>query len=199
MSHDFALPVDTPPMEAKAADAIPEGDGWLYEPKWDGFRCLVFRHGDAVELRAKSGKPLGRYFPELVAALRDLPASRFVVDGEIVISVAGKLSFDALQMRLHPAESRIRKLSAESPAHLMLFDMLCDECGTVLLDRNLKQRRTALQAFVASADRKSIMLSPCTRDVKEARSWLSDAGQGKRTAWSPSGSTDHTSLAFARW
>jgi ATP-dependent DNA ligase len=179
MSHDFALPVDTPPMEAKAADAIPEGDGWLYEPKWDGFRCLVFRHGDAVELRAKSGKPLGRYFPELVAALRELPASRFVVDGEIVISVAGKLSFDALQMRLHPAESRIRKLSAESPAHLMLFDMLCDECGTVLLDRSLKQRRTALQAFVASADRKSIMLSPCTRDVKEARSWLSDAGQGE--------------------
>lgn len=171
----FALPLDTPPMEAKAADAIPEGDGWQYERKWDGFRCLAFRQGDAVELRAKSGKPLGRYFPELVATLKELPSSRFIVDGEIVISVDGKPSFDALQMRLHPAESRIRKLSAETPARIVLFDMLCDQHGTILLARPLEKRRATLEAFVASANRENIVLSHCTRDVKEARSWLGDA------------------------
>ena len=175
----FALPLDTPPMEARAADAIPEGDGWQYERKWDGFRCLAFRQDDAVELRAKSGKPLGRYFPELVATLRELPSRRFVVDGEIVISIDGKPSFDALQMRLHPAESRIRKLSAETPARIVLFDMLCDQHGTALLARTLKERRAILETFVASANRKDIVLSHCTRDVKEARSWLSGAGHGE--------------------
>ncbi|TIM15427.1 MAG: ATP-dependent DNA ligase [Mesorhizobium sp.] len=177
-SSDFLLPLDTPPMEAKAADAIPEGEGWQYERKWDGFRCLAFRQDDAVELRAKSGKPLGRYFPELVATLKELPSRRFVVDGEIVISVDGKFSFDALQMRLHPAESRIRKLSAETPASIVLFDMLCDQHGTVWLARTLKKRRAILEAFVASANRRNIVLSHCTRDVKEARSWLGDAGHG---------------------
>ncbi|TIP28005.1 MAG: ATP-dependent DNA ligase [Mesorhizobium sp.] len=175
----FALPLDTPPMEARAADAIPEGDGWQYERKWDGFRCLAFRQDDAVELRAKSGKPLGRYFPELVATFRELPSRRFVVDGEIVISIDGKPSFDALQMRLHPAESRIRKLSAETPAHIVLFDMLCDQHGTVLLARTLKERRAILETFVASANRRNIVLSHCTRDVKAARSWLSGAGHGE--------------------
>ncbi|RWM91876.1 MAG: ATP-dependent DNA ligase [Mesorhizobium sp.] len=175
----FTLPLDTPPMEARAADAIPEGDGWQYERKWDGFRCLAFRQDDAVELRAKSGKPLGRYFPELVATFRELPSRRFVVDGEIVISIDGKPSFDALQMRLHPAESRIRKLSAETPAHIVLFDMLCDQHGTVLLARTLKERRAILETFVASANRRNIVLSHCTRDVKEARSWLSGAGHGE--------------------
>lgn len=178
MKGSFPLPLDTPPMEAKAADVIPEGDDWQYEGKWDGFRFLAFRQGDAVELRAKSGKPLGRYFPELVATLRDLPSPRFVVDGEIVISVDGKPSFDALQMRLHPAESRIRKLSLETPAHIVVFDMLCDEHGTILLARTLEERRAMLEAFVASASRKDIVLSHCTRDVKEARFWLSDAGHG---------------------
>ncbi|MGX9575557.1 ATP-dependent DNA ligase [Mesorhizobium sp. f-mel] len=178
MTRDFLLPLDTPPMEAKAADAIPEGDGWQYERKWDGFRCLAFRQDDAVELRAKSGKPLGRYFPELVATLKELPSRRFVVDGEIVISVDGKFSFDALQMRLHPAESRIRKLSAETPARIVLFDMLCDEHGTVWLARTLKKRRAILEAFVASANRRNILLSHCTRDVTEARSWLGAAGHG---------------------
>ncbi|RWN56161.1 ATP-dependent DNA ligase [Mesorhizobium sp.] len=177
-SSDFLLPLDTPPMEAKAADAIPEGDGWQYERKWDGFRCLAFRQDDAVELRAKSGKPLGRYFPELLATLKELPSRRFVVDGEIVISVDGKFSFDALQMRLHPAENRIRKLSAETPASIVLFDMLCDQHGTVWLARTLKKRRAILEAFVASANRRNIVLSHCTRDVKEARSWLVDAGHG---------------------
>ena len=107
LSTSFALPVDTRAMEAKLADAIPSGEGvWQYEPKWDGFRCLAFKAGDAVDIRAKSGKPLGRYFPELVELLRGLEAPEFVVDGEIVIELSGAYSFDALQMRLHPAESR---------------------------------------------------------------------------------------------
>jgi len=106
----FDLPLDVAPMEARTALALPEGVGWQYEPKWDGFRCIAFRAGEAVELRAKSGKPLGRYFPEVVSLLRGLAADRFVVDGELVIETQGRLSFDALQARLHPAESRIRRL-----------------------------------------------------------------------------------------
>ena len=121
----FELPLDTAPMEAKAADVLPDDVGlWQYEPKWDGFRCLVFKGDEAVDLRAKSGKPLGRYFPELVAMLQRLTAQDFVVDGEIVIEVDGKLSFEALQMRLHPAESRIRKLASATPARLVLYDVL---------------------------------------------------------------------------
>ena len=132
----FLLPVDTAPMEAKLADTIPvEDGGWQYEPKWDGFRCLAFKSGDAVDIRAKSGKPLGRYFPELIDRLRGLAPAQFVVDGEILIERSGEYSFDALQMRLHPAESRIRKLAAETPAKLMLFDMLADASEEKFLSR----------------------------------------------------------------
>ena len=123
----LVLAVDTPPMEARAAEVIPcDGERWQYEPKWDGFRCLAFKSGDAIDLRAKSGKPLGRYFPEVVTLLRDISAPQFVVDGELVIESEGRLAFDVLQVRLHPAESRIRKLSLETPARLILFDMLVD-------------------------------------------------------------------------
>src|SRR4029079_17775975 len=105
-------PLETRPMEARAAETLPEENGpWQYEPKWDGFRCLAFKSDKAIELRAKSGKPLGRHFPEVVAMLRDIAADHFVVDGELVIEIDGRLAFDVLQMRLHPAESRIRKLS----------------------------------------------------------------------------------------
>ena len=132
---EFPLPVDTAPMEAKLAEEIPsDGEEWQYEPKWDGFRFLAFKSGEAVDIRGKSGKPLGRYFPELVDLLGSLKASRFVVDGEIVIEVAGHYSFDALQMRLHPAESRIRKLASQTPAKLILFDMLADTAGKDLRD-----------------------------------------------------------------
>ena len=132
----FELPLDTPPMEAKAADVLPDDVGlWQYEPKWDGFRCLVFKGDEAVDLRAKSGKPLGRYFPELVAMLQRLTAQDFVVDGEIVIEVDGKLSFEALQMRLHPAESRIRKLASATPARLVLYDVLVAPGGTMPAER----------------------------------------------------------------
>ena len=178
--HDFALPLDTPPMEARSAEAIPDGDAaWQYEPKWDGFRCLAFKAADAVELRAKSGKPLGRYFPEVVALLREVAATDFVIDGELVIELGGHLAFDALQMRLHPAASRIRKLAAETPARLMLFDMLAAPGGASLIEAPLSRRRAALEAFVAQAGVAGrLMISPCTRDRDAAARWLGEAGQG---------------------
>ncbi len=166
-------------MEARAAETLPEGDGpWQYEPKWDGFRCLAFREGEAVELLAKSSKPLGRYFPELVALLAGLPAARFVVDGEIVVTGPDGRSFETLQMRLHPAESRIRKLARESPAQFILFDMLVDPQGRSLLEMPLSERRAALEAFVAAAGSDDVLLSPITTDVEEAHRWLSEAGRG---------------------
>src|SRR5438094_369160 len=131
---DLAVPLDLATMEAKLVDEVPRGEDWWLEPKWDGFRCLAFRAGDEVALRAKSGKPLARYFPDIVAALKALPVERFVVDGELTISVSGELSFEALQLRLHPAASRVRKLAAEHPACLVLFDCLLDANGGSLLD-----------------------------------------------------------------
>ncbi len=127
-SGAMALPLDptTPPMEAESLEAIPEGAGWQYEPKWDGFRCLAFRDGKTVELRSKSGQPLGRYFPDLVAALHEVAAPRFVLDGEIIIPVDGVPSFEELQLRLHPAASRVAKLAAAHPARYCLFDLLAD-------------------------------------------------------------------------
>ncbi|MBZ9678540.1 ATP-dependent DNA ligase [Mesorhizobium sp. ES1-1] len=173
----FLLPVDTAPMEAKLADAIPvEGTGWQYEPKWDGFRCLAFKAGDSVDIRAKSGKPLGRYFPELLDLLRSVPAPRFVIDGEILIERSGEYSFDALQMRLHPAESRIRKLAVETPAKMVLFDILADADGEILVDKPLSTRRNALEAFVTSAATPGVELSPATLDRKQAQTWLKGAG-----------------------
>jgi ATP-dependent DNA ligase len=173
MIANFPLPVDTAPMEARLADDIPtHGNGWQYEPKWDGFRCIAFKSGDLVDIRAKSGKPLGRYFPEIVELLADLDASQFVVDGEIVIEVAGHYSFDALQMRLHPAESRIRKLASQTPAKLILFDMLADIGGNDLRGEPLSVRRAVLEQFVKSAKSKEIELSAVTLDAEEASKWL---------------------------
>lgn len=172
-THEFPLAVDTAPMEAKLADAIPAAETvWQYEPKWDGFRCLAFKADGAVDLRGKSGKPLGRYFPELVEMLRKFPASQFVVDGEIVIDVAGRYSFEALQMRLHPAESRARKLAAETPAHFILFDMLADTDGSDLTKQPLSVRRTRLEQFVTSQKSRGMELSPITVDARVADEWL---------------------------
>jgi ATP-dependent DNA ligase len=165
------------PMEAKSVAELPTEPGWQFEPKWDGFRCLAFRDGDAVDLRAKSGKPLARYFPEMVAFLRTLAPTRFILDGELVIPEGETLSFDALQMRLHPAESRIRKLAAQTPAKLILFDILVTPEGEDLLDAPLVNRRTALEKFWAGlADTERLRLSPFTRDRAEAEAWLARAG-----------------------
>jgi ATP-dependent DNA ligase len=167
------------PMEARLVSELPEESGWQYEPKWDGFRCLAFRQNDKVDLRAKSGKPLGRYFPEVLAALVRLRATQFVVDGELLISQGKTLSFEALQMRLHPAQSRIDKLSRETPALLMCFDMLEDPSGHVLIDRPLTERRQILEAFFSTIGKTPhLRLSPFSRRRSDARKWLGRAGVG---------------------
>jgi len=174
---DLPIPIDFAPMEAKLTEDLPTDPGWRFEPKWDGFRCLAFKAGGEVDLRAKSGKPLGRYFPDMVEAVAALPVSRLVVDGELTIAVGGELSFDALQMRLHPAASRVRKLAAETPATLVLFDDLTDARGRSLADAPLTRRRAELEALFArfkGAER--LRLSPGTEDVGEARAWLAQTG-----------------------
>ena len=163
------------PMEAKLVDALPDGEGWQYEPKWDGFRCLVWRDGAAVELQSKAERPLGRYFPEVAARIGALKADRFVLDAELIIPVGGILSFEALQLRLHPAESRVRKLAAATPAQLMLFDCLAHD-GETLLDEPLAARRERLEAFHRRFGGEDLLLSPCTRDRATASSWLALAG-----------------------
>lgn len=163
------------PMEAKLVEALPDGPGWQFEPKWDGFRALAARDGEAVELWSKSGKPLGRYFPEIVAMLADLSARRFLLDGELIIPVGKILSFSALQARLHPAASRIAKLARETPAELMLFD--CLRLGDEdLAGRPLGERRAALEAFHERAARRDLLLSPCSRQRSDAGRWLAGAG-----------------------
>lgn len=164
-----------PPMEAKLVDDLPEGQGWQYEPKWDGFRCLVFRDGPEVALMSKSGKPLGRYFPEVVDAALAMEADRFVLDGELVIPVDGQLSFDALQLRLHPAESRVNRLARETPARLILFDLLFSK-ETSYLDAPLELRRRNLEIIHGGEQNDGLLLSPCTTDRAVARGWLDQVG-----------------------
>lgn len=171
------LPLETPPMEAHIVDALPDDEGWQFEPKWDGFRCLAFRDGDSVALQAKSGRPLARYFPDMVAALQTLPAKRFVLDGELAIPVGDSLSFESLQLRLHPAASRVAKLAAATPALFILFDCLYTEDDGVLMERPFAARRDALEAFYAAqggAD--ALRLTDGTRDRAIAESWREHAG-----------------------
>jgi ATP-dependent DNA ligase len=166
------------PMEAESVDEIPTGPGWQYEPKWDGFRCLVIRDGENVELQSKSGKPLGRYFPEIEAAVRAVDAKRFILDGEIAVPVRGHFQFDELLQRIHPAESRIRKLAAEHPAVLIVFDLLADGKVKELLRRPLIERRRRLESFAKRYLRanKSIRLSPATTSLSVAQRWFRGAG-----------------------
>jgi ATP-dependent DNA ligase len=178
----MALPIDTglAAMEATSVDTIPVGDDWQYEPKWDGFRCLVFREGDAVDLRSKAGQPLARYFPDIVAAARAIKARRFVLDGELVIPADGgrSLSFDALLQRIHPAESRVKKLSVETPAWLIVFDLLVTAKGKSLLERPLAERRPELEAFAESnfSPDGVIRLSPATTELATAKKWFGRIG-----------------------
>ena len=165
-------------MEAKLVETLPAGDVWQYEPKWDGFRCVAFRNGERVDLQSKSGQPLARYFPEIVEALLKLKPKQFVLDGEIVVPIKGRFSFDDLLMRIHPAASRIKKLAAETPAKLIVFDLLVDDRSKRLTDELLANRRKKLDAFAKKylAKNKSIELSPCTTDLKIAKDWLAGAG-----------------------
>jgi ATP-dependent DNA ligase len=162
-------------MEALLAAELPDGEGWQFEPKWDGFRCLARRDGDAVDLTSKSGKPLSRYFPEVVAMLGGLQEPSFLLDGELIIPVGDALAFDALQLRLHPAESRIRKLSQETPAELMLFDLLAVD-GKPLAGLPLSERRAALERFHADYAILGLHLSPATADRTTALGWLTRSG-----------------------
>jgi len=162
-------------MEALLAAELPEGSGWQYEPKWDGFRCLARREGDAVTLTSKSGKPLARYFPEVIDMLGSLKEPQFLLDGELIISVGDVLAFDALQLRLHPAESRIRKLAKETPAELMAFDLL-ELGGKSLMDQPLAKRREALERFYSKNKAAGLHLSPVTNDRSTALEWLERSG-----------------------
>ena len=162
-------------MEAKIASRLPEGADWEYEPKWDGFRCLAFRNGKNVQLQSKAGQPLTRYFPEIAAALVTMSATDFVLDGELILPIHGRLSFDDLLQRIHPAASRVKKLSETHPARLVVFDLLVDQKGTSWISQPLEKRRIALEAFHAKylADTPGIVLSRATRDIKVAQDWLS--------------------------
>lgn len=165
-------------MEARLVSELPREPGWQFEPKWDGFRCLAFRSGSRVELRAKSGKSLSRFFPEALQRLRALPPERFVIDGELVIPMGPSLSFAALQMRLHPAESRIQRLARETPATLIAFDCLLNAAGASLLTEPLSVRRAELEELFGEGDDTTgagLLLSPYTRKRSEAQQWLERA------------------------
>jgi ATP-dependent DNA ligase len=169
------IPFGYPPMEMRAVSDVPDGPQWQYEPKWDGFRCLAFRDGDGVELQSKAGQPLGRYFPEIVAALEQLPEKRFVLDGELVVPYAGALSFDALQQRIHPAASRVTMLSKSTPAWYLVFDLLHDD-GEDLVGLPLAERRAKLDAFAGAFDGTTLRLSPATRDRAVVDEWFARVG-----------------------
>jgi ATP-dependent DNA ligase len=163
------------PMEALLAEDLPDGPGWQYEPKWDGFRCIAVRSGGDVLLWSKSGKPLARFFPEVAAMFGRLKAKEFILDGELLIVTGGAVSFEALQLRLHPAESRVRKLAEDTPAIFMAFD--CLAVGkTMLGSKPLADRRAALEKLLAAASEESLHLSPETRDRAQALGWLERIG-----------------------
>jgi len=164
-----------PPMEARTEAELPRGPGWQYEPKWDGFRCLARRDGEEVTLTSKSGKPLARYFPEVVDLLLRTKDKGFLLDGELIISIGDALSFEALQLRLHPADSRVRRLAKETPAELMAFDLL-ELGGKSLAHQALAKRREALERFFAKNNVPGLLLSPMTQDLNVALGWLKRSG-----------------------
>jgi len=162
-------------MEALLAAELPDGEGWQFEPKWDGFRCIARRDGETIAMISRSGKPLGRYFPEVLEMLGRVKEQRFTLDGELILPLADRLDFEALQMRLHPAESRVRKLSKETPAQLMLFDVL--RIGAKEFDEKpLADRRLALEKFHRANAVDGLLLSPATTDRKMALGWLQRSG-----------------------
>src|SRR4051812_40587295 len=161
MHLPFEPPI--PPMLSAAADALPEGEGWQFEPKWDGFRTLVFRDGDEILLQSRDEKPLNRYFPELLGPLRAQLPEQCVLDGEIVIAQNGSLDFDALQLRIHPAASRVKLLSEQMPASVVFFDLLF-ESNRDLTAVPFQDRRSKLEA-VCSSIAPPVHLTPATRDI----------------------------------
>jgi ATP-dependent DNA ligase len=178
----MSLPIgiDFPAMEAQTAMRIPEGPEWQFEPKWDGFRALVFRDGDDVQFQSKSGQSLARYFPELVDAVHSLKPRSFVLDGEIVIADGQALAFDKLLQRIHPAASRIAKLAKETPAELIVFDLLVNDKAESLIALPLRERRKALESFqkIYLNGNQSIYVSPYTCNIEEAKSWFHEMAGG---------------------
>jgi ATP-dependent DNA ligase len=163
-------------MEARSAPDLPRGDGWWFEPKWDGFRCLAFKDGAQVRLQARSGKSLNRYFPEMVTRIAGIEAEQFVADGELLVATDSGFSFEALQMRLHPAQSRIQRLSQQSPSTFMVFDMLVGGDGVDLRASPLTQRHSALVVFTVLFGDQHLRLSDGTADRVKAQAWLDGGG-----------------------
>jgi ATP-dependent DNA ligase len=174
------IKLDFPPMEALLVDEVPREGDWQYEPKWDGFRCLAFRDGDDIAMRSKSGQPLDRYFPEVVEILKLSSARKFVIDGELVINYGDHFSFDDLLERIHPAASRIKKLSIERPATFIIFDILLDEKGKMLTDLPLEERRLLLKEFFRNHldGLNRMVLSPASTDFEVAEKWWALVGEG---------------------
>ena len=171
----MSLPLSPPiqPQLAKSSRNLPEGDGWRYEPKWDGFRTIVFRDGDDVHLQSRNGRPMNRYFPDVVELVLALPGKRLVLDGEMVVIVDGIQEFDLLSQRIHPAASRVEKLAKETPAQLVAFDLLAVDDET-LLDLPYDERRERLAAVVAEP----VELTESTPSVDDAGKWLAGTGEG---------------------
>jgi ATP-dependent DNA ligase len=170
-----SLPLSAPikPQLAKSARELPAGDDWCYEPKWDGFRTIVFRDGDDVHLQSRNGKPMNRYFPDVVEQALALPAQRYVIDGEMVVTVDGIQEFDLLSQRIHPAASRVERLAKETPAALVAFDLLAEGDET-LVELPYTERRKRLAALVADP----VELTPSTDDADAAAQWLAGTGEG---------------------
>ena len=171
----MTLPLSPPlaPQLARSAKELPEGDGWRYEPKWDGFRTIVFRDGDDVRLQSRNGRPMNRYFPEVADQLRRLAGDRLVLDGELVVVVDGVQEFDLLGQRIHPAASRVERLAGETPAAFVAFDLLA-EGDEVLLELAYTQRRERLTGVVSDP----IELTPMVETAPEAGQWLTGASEG---------------------
>jgi ATP-dependent DNA ligase len=170
-----SLPLKSPlkPQLARPAKELPDSDGWRFEPKWDGFRMIVFRDGDEVELQSRNGRPMNRYFPEVVEQVLALPGERLVLDGEVVIEVDGVQEFDLLSQRIHPAASRVEMLSKETPAELVAFDLLA-EGDEVLMELPYTERRKRLEKVV----KKPVRLTPCVPDADGAQQWFSGRSEG---------------------
>lgn len=177
---NLPIPYPLPPAEAKQVERIPDGAGWCYEPKWDGFRCLVFRDGDEVLLQSKACKPLERYFPEVAAAMHSLGARRFVLDGELIVPIDGTPSFEQLLQRIHPAASRVNRLATEHPAIFVAFDLLLAERGDALLELPFRERRARLESFAGRylGAGSGTHLSPQTTERDRAEQWLKDGHTG---------------------
>ncbi len=171
----MSLPLSPPiqPQLAKSARDLPPGDGWCYEPKWDGFRTIVFRDGDEVHLQSRNGRPMNRYFPDVVEQALALPAERFVLDGEMVVTVDGVQEFDLLSQRIHPAASRVERLRRETPADLVAFDLLAVGDET-LLELPYTERRERLAELITDP----VELTPATSDPEDATEWLAGTGEG---------------------